>query len=66
MDRGQCLCGHTEALLRSRLTEIDDEIAGLTRLRDELARVLDTHPATTCPGTDPDSWWCRNDFTERR
>ena len=66
MGRGQCPCGHTEALLRGRLTEIDEEIAGLARLRDELARLLDTHPATTCPGTEPDTWWCRNDFTGRR
>jgi DNA-binding transcriptional MerR regulator len=66
MDRGQCPCGHTEALLRGRLTEIDEEIAGLAGLRDELARLLDTHPAATCPGTDPAAWWCRNEFTERR
>jgi DNA-binding transcriptional MerR regulator len=66
MDRGECPCGHTEALLRGRLTEIDEEIAGLGRLRDELERLLDTHPATSCPGTDPDTWWCRNDFTGRR
>jgi DNA-binding transcriptional MerR regulator len=66
MDRGQCPCGHTEALLRGRLAEIDEEIAGLARLRDELARLLETHPATTRPGTDPDTWWCRNDFTGRR
>lgn len=66
MDRGQCPCGHTEVLLRSRLTEIDDEIAALAHVRDELARVLDAHPATTCPGTGPDAWWCRDEFTERR
>ncbi len=66
MDRGQCPCGHTEALLRGRLTEIDEEIAGLARLRDELARLLDTHTAATCPGTDPAAWWCRNEFRERR
>jgi DNA-binding transcriptional MerR regulator len=66
MDRGHCPCGHTEALLRRRLAAIDDEIAELTRLRDELERLLDAHPATACPDDDPGTWWRRSDFAGRR
>ena len=66
MDRGHCPCGHTEALLRARLAAVDEEIAGLTGLRDELARLLDAHPATACPDDGAGTWWCRNDFAGRR
>jgi DNA-binding transcriptional MerR regulator len=66
MDRGHCPCGHTEDLLRARLTAIDDEIAELTSLRNELERLLDAHPTSACPDDDPDTWWCRTDFAERR
>jgi hypothetical protein len=33
VDRGQCACGHTEALLRQRLAEVDAELARLGALR---------------------------------
>src|SRR6266540_4341336 len=33
MDQGQCPCGHTEALLRERLAEIDAQLARLVALR---------------------------------
>jgi DNA-binding transcriptional MerR regulator len=33
MDRGQCPCGHTEALLRERLAEVDAQLARLAALR---------------------------------
>jgi DNA-binding transcriptional MerR regulator len=66
MDRGQCPCGRTEALLRSRLADIDEEIAGLARLRDEVERLLGAHPATACPNDHLDTWWCRNELTARR
>jgi DNA-binding transcriptional MerR regulator len=66
MDRGQCPCGHTGALLRSRLTDIDEEIAGLARLRDELERLLDAHPAIACPDDEPGTWWCRDELAGRR
>jgi hypothetical protein len=49
MDRGQCPCGHTDALLRRRLGEINDEIMELAEVRDELERLLDTHPPAACP-----------------
>jgi DNA-binding transcriptional MerR regulator len=66
MDRGRCPCGRTEALLRERLVDIDEEIAGLAHLRDEFERLLGAHPATTCPDDDPDTWWCRDELTGRR
>jgi MerR family copper efflux transcriptional regulator len=65
MDRGPCPCGLTEALLRGRLAATDEEVASLSRLRDELERLLDTHPATACPHEDAGTWWCRNDFARR-
>jgi DNA-binding transcriptional MerR regulator len=48
MDRGQCPCGHTDSLLRRRLAEINDEITELAGVRDELTRLLDTHPPAAC------------------
>jgi hypothetical protein len=66
MDRGQCPCGHTDALLRRRLGEINDEIMELAEVRDELERLLDTHPPAACPDGTPDTWWCRDEFTGRR
>ncbi len=65
-DRGQCPCGHTDELLRHRLAEISDEIAELAAVRDELQRLLDTHPPPACPDNNPETWWCHDTFTERR
>jgi DNA-binding transcriptional MerR regulator len=45
VDRGQCPCGHTEALLRERLAEVDAELARLGALRAELARLLTKPPS---------------------
>lgn len=36
-DRGSCPCGHTDAVVRRRLAEVDTEITRLTELRRELA-----------------------------
>lgn len=66
MDRGQCPCGHTDALLRRRLADITAEIAELATIRDEVPRLLDTDPPASCSGNEPDSWWCRDEFTEGR
>jgi ABC-type branched-subunit amino acid transport system ATPase component len=37
-DQGLCPCGHTEALLRRRMAEIDTQLAELQAVRAELAR----------------------------
>jgi DNA-binding transcriptional MerR regulator len=65
MDRGQCPCGHTDALLRRRLHEVNDELNVLTGLRDQLEHLLETHPPASCPDSSPDTWWCRDDFAQR-
>jgi DNA-binding transcriptional MerR regulator len=66
MDRGQCPCGHTDALLRRRLAEIEDEITELAGLRDELRRLLGTPPPAACADGSADTWWCRDEFIEGR
>jgi MerR family transcriptional regulator, mercuric resistance operon regulatory protein len=48
VDRGQCPCGHTEALLRERLAEVDAELARLGALRGELVRLLAQAPGEAC------------------
>ena len=65
MDRGQCPCGHTDALLRSRIADLDQELAELTTLRAELVRLVDEHPAGSCRESASE-WWCRSEFADRR
>jgi DNA-binding transcriptional MerR regulator len=62
MDRGQCPCGHTEALLRERLAEADAQLARLAVVRGELARLLMQRPerARTAEG-----WWCVQAFSHQ-
>jgi MerR family mercuric resistance operon transcriptional regulator len=38
-DRGGCPCGHTQALVERRITELDAELARLAALRAELTRL---------------------------
>jgi DNA-binding transcriptional MerR regulator len=61
-DRGQCPCGHTEALLRGRLAEVRVELERLQALEAELSRLLEPHPAPACPQPQPvaaaAAWWC--------
>ena len=63
-DQGLCPCGHTDALLRNRMTEIDAQIAELQAVRAELARMVDDYPGADCPDTIG-RWWCVHEFTER-
>lgn len=62
MDEGECPCPDTEALLRQRMAEIDDEITRLVEIRRELARLVKRAPA--CPDVGGE-WWCEREFTER-
>jgi DNA-binding transcriptional MerR regulator len=62
-DRGACPCGHTEALVRRRLGEIDAEITRLAELRHELARVAARCTADARPEPDG-SWPCELQFID--
>jgi DNA-binding transcriptional MerR regulator len=63
VDRGQCPCGHTEALLRERLAEVDAELARLGALRGELARLLAQRPEQACTVDTAEGWWCVQAFS---
>ena len=62
-DRGQCPCGHTEALLRQRLDEVRAELARLRALEADLTRLLQGQPGASCPEatTAAATWWCAED-----
>lgn len=51
-ERGLCPCGHTRALLQRRAAELDEEMAAITQLREDIQHMLDDLP----PG-DQD-WQC--------
>lgn len=55
-DTGQCACEPAAGLLRNRLTEIDDDIARLASLRDQLTIMLAAIPGQACPDPDPGTW----------
>lgn len=60
-DRGGCPCGHTQALVRRRIAELDAEIARLAEVRHDLTRL-----ATGCASgavTD-DRWPCDAEFLQ--
>src|SRR6266540_3104884 len=64
VDRGQCPCGHTEALLRERLAEVDAELARLEALRSELARLLAQRPEPACAMDTAEEWGCVQAFSQ--
>ena len=53
-ERGLCPCGHTRELLVSRLAEIDEEVAALTRLREDVEQMVSELPAAP----DSEGWQC--------
>ena len=63
VDRGQCPCGHTDALLRQRLAEVDAELVRLGALRAELARLLAEAPREGCLTRTAEQWWCVQAFS---
>jgi DNA-binding transcriptional MerR regulator len=65
-DRGQCPCGHTETLLRGRLTEVRTELERLRALEADLTRLLERQPDGPCPQTTTAaaSWWCAGDVID--
>ena len=45
-ERGLCPCGHTRSLLERRVAELDEQIAALTSLREDIGTLLeDPEPA---------------------
>jgi DNA-binding transcriptional MerR regulator len=65
VDRGQCPCGHTEALLSERLAAVDAELARLGALRGELARLLAQAPEQGCTTETAEGWWCVQAFSNQ-
>ncbi len=54
-ERGLCPCGHTRGLLEQRVTELDDEMASLAGLRDDIHRMIDELPAR-----ETEEWQCNS------
>ena len=63
-DQSLCPCGHSEALLRDRMAEIDAQVAELQAVRAELARVVEQYPAAACHDPTATSRWCETAFAE--
>jgi DNA-binding transcriptional MerR regulator len=59
LDRGLCPCGHTEALLRQRIGEIESELSQLRDLKRQLTRFVERFPAEACDGG---GWRCEVEF----
>jgi DNA-binding transcriptional MerR regulator len=61
-DRGQCPCGHTEALVSRRLAEVDAEIAQLKAIRRQLVELRTRNEA--CLDESAASWSCATGLDE--
>lgn len=53
-EQGLCPCGHTRALLEGRLSELDEELGALERLRSDIAQMLEQ------PTASPDASPCQS------
>lgn len=60
-DRGQCPCGHTQELLRARVTEVDEEMRRLRRMRRDLLQMIER---ADCDAPVSMSWPCAAEFIE--
>ncbi|MDP8970410.1 MAG: heavy metal-responsive transcriptional regulator [Actinomycetota bacterium] len=52
-ERGLCPCGRTRRLLEARIAELDEELAALARLRDDIGRMV-----AELPAQDNGGWQC--------
>jgi len=59
--RGLCPCGHTRKLLENRMTELDDEMSSLARLRADIATMIDELPETPPARA---GWQCGSDLLQ--
>jgi len=57
--RGLCPCGHTRRLLEDRVAELDEEMASLGRLRDDIFQMIGELP--TSNGAD---WKCTSELLQ--
>jgi DNA-binding transcriptional MerR regulator len=64
-DQGLCPCGHSEALLWTRMAEIDAQVAELQAVRAELARVVERYPAAACHDPTATSRCCETALPRR-
>ena len=55
-DTGTCPCEPAEDLLTRRLAEVDAEVARLTALRSDMARMLAGLAEPECPAPSPGTW----------
>jgi DNA-binding transcriptional MerR regulator len=60
-DQGQCPCGHTQELLRTRVAEVDEEMRRLKRLRSDLLAMI---KRADCDATSSMTWPCAVEFIE--
>jgi DNA-binding transcriptional MerR regulator len=61
-DQGQCPCGHTQALLRTRVAEVDEEMRRPRRLRSDLLAMIER---ADCDAPASMTWPCAVEFIER-
>jgi DNA-binding transcriptional MerR regulator len=55
-DTGVCPCGPAEELLRRRLADLDEEMARLSALREQMVAMVEALPSQDCPPPLPGSW----------
>jgi DNA-binding transcriptional MerR regulator len=55
-DTGQCPCEPAEQVLRRRLDELDQEMARLAALREQMVAMVDALPSADCPPPQPGTW----------
>ena len=58
-ERGLCPCGHTRDLLVRRVAQLDEEIASLGRLREDVQQMLDELPEGDGP-----AWRCASELLQ--
>lgn len=61
-DNGACPCGHTKSLLERRLAQVNDEIAALLELRDELTNL---GKLECFPTSGESKWSCEIEFPKK-
>ncbi|HEX6597073.1 MAG TPA: heavy metal-responsive transcriptional regulator [Acidimicrobiales bacterium] len=58
-ERGLCPCGHTRDLLVRRVVQLDEEIASLGRLREDVQQMLEELPEREGP-----AWQCSSEMLQ--